>query len=556
MTSVFRMVAAAGVAGTCCLAQAETTRLTILPGECWWGGLTIEGRRQPITAGAECSVDMRVTHGGKGGNNPAAPLLLSSRGRWIWCEQSFKFEQKGGVLAVTPEKDAPVLTGTAGTSLAEAFRHCSARFFPPQGTPDLDFFRKPILNTWIEFNYDQSQSNTLSYAKSFVDNGVPPGVFMIDCTWQRGFGDWRFDTERFPDPKGMVREMNGMGYRMMLWMCPKISADGPWFRYLMGKGYLLKGKGMCGIAESHWWPGKSAILDCTNPGAFEWLNGELHRLMADTGVEGFFFDAGDCRDYPEDAEPFAKGATQSEQVRAFHLIGTKVPLQQHRASWKTGGYPIMVTLCDKAPNYSDLKACIRDMANAGLIGYPFVVADLVGGGLLGGLYEFVHVRPFLYCTTDTLSKRRGLTPEQREWLRDFFIRSLQVQVLSPMIQFSMSPWHMLDERRQQLVRDMVALRQKWAPYIVQCAIDAGKTGEPMLRLMEYSYPGRGFERVLDQFMMGERLLVAPVVDDGVKSRKVVLPPGRWRADDGSVFDGPATVEVAAPLERLPYFEKL
>jgi alpha-glucosidase len=123
-------------------------RLKLLPGECWWGGLTIEGRRQPFSDSEDYSVDMRVMHGrGDSGSNPAAPLLVSSRGRWVWCEQSFKIEQKGGTLAITPEKGAPVLSGSAGTTLRDAFRHCSKTFFPRQGTPDLDFFRSPIQNT-------------------------------------------------------------------------------------------------------------------------------------------------------------------------------------------------------------------------------------------------------------------------------------------------------------------------------------------------------------------------------------------------------------------------
>ena len=77
-----------------------------------------------------------------------------------------------------------------------------------------------------------------------------------------------------------------------------------------------------------------------------------------------------------------------------------------------------------------------------------------------------------------------------------------------------------------------------------------------MRNMEYCFPGMGYAEIKDQFMMGNELLVAPVVEKGVQSRKVVLPPGKWRSDDGQTCVGPAVVEVAAPLARLPYFEKL
>lgn len=56
-------------------------------------------------------------------------------------------------------------------------------------------------------------------------------------------------------------------------------------------------------------------------------------------------------------------------------------------------------------------------------------------------------------------------------------------------------------------------------------------------------------------MMGTDLLVAPVVEKGAKTREVVIPPGTWTADDGSVHTGPVAVTVATPLERLPYFIK-
>ena len=56
--------------------------------------------------------------------------------------------------------------------------------------------------------------------------------------------------------------------------------------------------------------------------------------------------------------------------------------------------------------------------------------------------------------------------------------------------------------------------------------------------------------------MGDRLMVAPQVAKDAATRTVRIPPGRWRADDGHVYAGPAVVEVATPLARLPHFEKL
>ena len=62
--------------------------------------------------------------------------------------------------------------------------------------------------------------------------------------------------------------------------------------------------------------------------------------------------------------------------------------------------------------------------------------------------------------------------------------------------------------------------------------------------------------MLDQFMMGDDLLVAPVVDGAVKSRRVAIPMGLWRDDRGVLVRGPDVVEVDTPLDRLPYFERI
>ena len=78
----------------------------------------------------------------------------------------------------------------------------------------------------------------------------------------------------------------------------------------------------------------------------------------------------------------------------------------------------------------------------------------------------------------------------------------------------------------------------------------------MVRSMEYQFPGHGWEQVTDQFLMGDDLLVAPQTVKGAAARAVAIPPGKWRADDGTVYSGPAMVSVKTPLSRLPYFERV
>jgi len=122
-----------------------------------------------------------------------------------------------------------------------------------------------------------------------------------------------------------------------------------------------------------------------------------------------------------------------------------------------------------------------------------------------------------------------------------------------MMQISASPWRVLDEKHQKAFLKAVILRQKFASTFVTLARQAGRDGEPILRNLEYNYPGKGYGSIRDEFMMGRDLLVAPILKKGCTRRKVVLPPGKWRADDGALLVGPCEMTVSAELERLPHF---
>ena len=135
-----------------------------------------------------------------------------------------------------------------------------------------------------------------------------------------------------------------------------------------------------------------------------------------------------------------------------------------------------------------------------------------------------------------------------------FVRSAAMQALMPMVQFSLLPTRRLSPEGVKFCREFAQLHIDFAPYIMELVRHAAKTGEPIVRAMEYEFPHQGFNRPMQQFMLGYRWLVAPVVtpDD---AKTVELPAGKWRDDLGQEFVGPKTVRLeGVPLARLPRYE--
>jgi alpha-glucosidase len=138
--------------------------------------------------------------------------------------------------------------------------------------------------------------------------------------------------------------------------------------------------------------------------------------------------------------------------------------------------------------------------------------------------------------------------------QDLIVRSTQIHALAPMMQFSVAPWRVLDTAHLAAVKQAVALRMRFTPRILELAEAGAATGEPILRPLAYGFPDGGYENVKDQFLMGDDLLVAPMVTKGA-ARTVQIPPGTWKADDGTLITGPIQQTFAVPLGRLLYFER-
>ena len=136
------------------------------------------------------------------------------------------------------------------------------------------------------------------------------------------------------------------------------------------------------------------------------------------------------------------------------------------------------------------------------------------------------------------------------------MRSAQVHALMPMMQFSVAPWRILSKENNQICLDMANLHVELGEQFLHFAESAAKSGEPIVKPMAMAFPNGGYELVKDQFVLGNTIIVAPIVKKGARSRTVLLPAGEWKADDGKVYKGGKEIMVSVPLARLPYFKLL
>ncbi len=514
------------------IAQYNDTVIRVEKNEGWWGGPVSLGYHMPM-GDEPVEFELYGDHSG----NQSSPLLISSTGRWIWSESPFAFRFQSDSLIIKSQTGV-LLAGKKGNSLRDAYRYASQQFFPTTGQwPDSLLLQSPQYNLWIELMYNPNQGDVLNYAKQVVNHKLPTGVLMIDDNWSDYYGSFDFSQEKFPDPSQMIQQLHTMGFKVMLWICPFISPDSEAFRELSSKKMLLldnEGNRRFTWKQANkpllikWWNGYSACLDLTNPEAQLWLKSRLDALQHKYGVDGFKLDAGDAGFYTDSNLVSYKQVLPNEHTQAWAEIGLHYPLNEFRAMWKMGGKPLVQRLSDKAHNWNDLRLLIPNTITQQLEGYTFTCPDMIGGG------EFSSFLP-------------GNKIDQK-----MIVRSAQIHALMPMMQFSVAPWRILDSVHLQAVLESVMLRQRLMPLIMEVIHQSVVTGEPAIRNLEYNFPHQGYMKVVDQFMLGNKLMVAPLVSS-TDVRTVVFPKGKWKCRN-KIIKGPTQRNFKVALDELLYFE--
>ena len=412
-----------------------------------------------------------------------------------------------------------------------------AFFAKPTGIPSKEMFTAPIWSTWAQYKTKIDQDKVLEFAGNITKHGFESAQIEIDDDWTPHYGDFDFDKTKFPDPKKMVDELKSQGYRVMLWMHPFVSPFAKTFWDKRSDGFWVQWKKLNFPAIVSWWNGYAAEVDVTDPSQTKWYKDTLQYLQEKYGIDSFKFDAGDAIRLSTWTECKTPLDNPNYYTKIYAELcaeaDTELKAQELRVGTGVQHLPMFFRLQDKDSNwgtFNGLKTVIPHVLTQGLIGYPFVLPDMIGGNayaIWGSAY-----------------------PE-----RELYIRWVQLNAFLPSMQFSVVPWQ-YDAEVIKIAQDMCKLHKEYSGLIIELAQSAVKTGFPIVRPVWWLDPTDNVALTIGtEYLLGDSVLVAPVLDKGARQRDVYLPKGLWKNPKSQdVLEGKQWIKnYPAPIEVLPYF---
>jgi alpha-glucosidase (family GH31 glycosyl hydrolase) len=493
------------------------------------------------------------------GTNVLSPMWLTQSGvvlfvdAYSYLDVSFNRETNGLFkLHLIPREgeDRLSLDVILGENPLEAYRHwVSTRFsvrpdLPVGARPADDLFTKPIWTTWAYYKSRIDQQKVSEFAKAIHDHGYQASYVEIDDKWTPTYGDLVFDTERFPDPRGMVREIHDLGFKVSAWVTPFVNMDAAaWQEGIEAQAFVPSSDPEVEYPPAvGWWNSlglpMSAIVDFTRREGREWWGKKVDGAALTYGLDGYKYDAGETQFLPRLAK-WEVGVPENAYPDYYASWAMEHQGVEIRAAWFSQNLPIAVRQFDKESIWglnNGLASVMTQALAMGLIGYPFVLPDMVGGNE----YSF-----------------------QAD--EELFLRWVQLNTWLPMVQFSVLPWREeYDPRVNHVTRAYMDFRKTLGPYLLELADDAAATQLPMARPLFFEFPGDSeCYGIPDQFMLGRLYLVAPVLTQGAVHRDVYLPKGQWQVvempsgEAGEIHQGPKVLQAfPAALESVPVFKLL
>ena len=415
------------------------------------------------------------------------------------------------------------------------------------------------------------QSVVEEVVRQYHEHDLPLDVIYLDIHYMNGYRVFTFDTNRFPDPKGMIEKFQQQGVKTIVIVDPGVKyqpqaadAEPIYFTnpevqrqdqhyYVFDEGraqnYFQHRKGG-ELFIPRVWPGDSAFVDFTLPEARRWW-GDLHRAYTNNGIAGIWNDMNEPSDFIDqtgknqlDVVSYDEGqnTTHAKNRNVFALLMARATYEG-LARLQPDRRPFVVTRAgyagiqrystmwtgDSNSTWDSLALNVPMFTTLGLSGEPFVGSDV--GGFIG--------------------RANG----------EFLVRSYQIGFLAPFFRnhhavdgYDQEPWR-FGKYYEDIIRKYLKLRYRLLPFLYTTLEEAHRTGVPLFRPLMLNYQDDPNTYNLDdEFMIGDDLLVAPVTRPDVTSRLVYLPKGVWYDYwTNKKYEGGTMIRADAPLESVPMF---
>lgn len=372
----------------------------------------------------------------------------------------------------------------------------------------------------------------------------PCDVIHLDTGWFKTdwLCEWKFNEERFPDPKKFVQDLLKKGFKVSLWQLPYVAEDAEQIDEARKNNYICKLTKQQDSEGSNF----SALdyagtIDFTSEKATEWYKGLLKRLL-DMGVKCIKTDFGENIHMDAEYENMSPELLNNLYALLYQKAAYEITkdvtgdgIVWARAAWAgCQRYPLHWG-GDSCSSWDGLAGSLRGGLHFGLSGFAFWSHDVPG----------FHTLPnFMNSVVQD----------------DVYMRWTQFGVFSSHIRYhgtnKREPWHY--PNIAPMVKRWWKLRYKLIPYILRESEKATHSGSTIVQALIFHHPeDNNCWHIDDEYYFGDDFLVAPVMSSD-NCRDIYLPEGEWveffTGDRFSVSDGGKWLkDIETPLDRMPVF---
>jgi alpha-glucosidase (family GH31 glycosyl hydrolase) len=393
----------------------------------------------------------------------------------------------------------------------------------------------------------RTQQETLGVIDTLKRMNYPVDGIVLDLYWygkEQDMGRLAWEPSQWPTPEKMLSTLSKKGVNMVIISQPYILRNGRGldnYNELSKSGLLVKDtKG--NPLEVKIWVGEGGMFDVSNKATCEWL-GNRYKELTKMGVTGWWGDLGEPEVHPDSAL-HANGLTMRQYHNQYGNDWSRIVYDMFRKDFSDrrlmtmmrGGtiglqrYSVFPWSTDVSRSWGGMQPQIKIMINSGLSGMGYMGHDV------GGF---------------------AVDPENA-YIPELYVRWLQLGTFSPVLrthaqQFA-EPY--LYPQYASIIEPLIKERYRWLPYNYTLAYENASKGYPLVRPLNFHQQSCRLAEVTDEYLWGEQVLVAPVLNEGQTSRDVLLPEGVWVDYKNPKQRYTADIKgYAAPLEVLPMFVK-